>query len=65
MNNDTKKGRKQIFIGILITSLGVVFNAALRDKIEGLGVVFIALGGILIIAGILKKKGEKDNRDTQ
>jgi hypothetical protein len=49
--------KRFIFSGILLISLGVVFNTILKDRIGSLGIVFIAIGGLFFIIGMAKKKG--------
>jgi len=55
--------RKFIFIGIIIIALGITFSTTLRDTVGSIGIVFIAVGGLLFIIGISKKRKEDEQRD--
>nr|WP_297789480.1 hypothetical protein [uncultured Allomuricauda sp.] len=55
--------RKYIFTGIVVTVLGIVFSTTLKGNVESLGNVLVAVGGLLFIVGMSKKKREeKDNK---
>ncbi len=55
------EGYKRIlFIGIIVIALGVIFLTTLSDKLGSLGIVFIAIGGLLFIASMSRKKKEED-----
>ncbi len=55
------EGYKRIlFIGIIVIALGVIFSTTLSDKLGSLGIVFIAIGGLLFIASTSRKKKEED-----
>lgn len=52
--------KRYIFIAIIIIALGITFTTTLKDTGGSLGTVFIAVGGLLFIIGMSKKrKGEK------
>jgi len=54
------EGYKRIlFIGIIVIALGVIFSTTLSDKLGSLGTVFIAIGGLLFIASMSRKKKEE------
>ncbi len=55
--------RKYIYMGIVVITLGVVFSTTLKGNIESLGNVLVAVGGLLFIVGMSKKKREE--RDNQ
>ena len=48
--------KRYIFIAIIIIALGVTFTASLKDTFGTLGTVFIAVGGLLFIIGMNKKR---------
>lgn len=62
------EGYKRIlFMGIIVISLGVILSTTLSDKLGSLGIVFIAIGGLLFIASMSRKKKEEDaaNKETR
>ena len=55
------EGYKRIFfIGLIVIALGVIFSTTLSDTLGSLGIVFIAIGGLLFIASMSRKKKEED-----
>ena len=56
MTKQIKNYRRYLFLGIIIISLGITFSTALKEKLGALGTVFIAIGGLLFIIGIRKKR---------
>ncbi len=55
------EGYKRIFfIGLIVIALGVVFSTTLSDKLGSLVIVFVAIGGLLFIASMSRKKKEED-----
>ena len=55
------EGYKRIFfIGLIVIALGVIFSTTLSDKLGSLGIVFIAIGGLLFIASMSRKRKEED-----
>ncbi len=56
--------RKYIYMGIVVISLGIVFSTTLKDNVEPLGNVLVAVGGLLFIVGMSKKKKEEKERDN-
>ncbi|MBO0340459.1 MAG: hypothetical protein VX798_03630 [Bacteroidota bacterium] len=55
--------RKYIYMGITVISIGVVLSATFEGNVESLGNVLVAVGGLLFIVGMSKKKREeKDNQ---
>ncbi len=55
------EGYKRIFfIGLIVIALGVIFSTTLSDRLGSFGVVFIAIGGLLFIASMSRKKKEED-----
>ncbi len=51
------EGYKRIFfIGLIVIALGVIFSTTLSDKLGSLGIVFIAIGGLLFIASIQRNR---------
>jgi multisubunit Na+/H+ antiporter MnhB subunit len=64
MKNKLNQTKRLIFMGIIITSLGVVLTTTLAAKIGAIGIVFIAVGGLLFIIGMNRKKQEEvDSQD--
>ncbi len=55
--------RKFIFIGIIIIALGITFSTTLKDTVGSLGIVFIAVGGLVFIIGMSKKRKEDEQKD--
>lgn len=55
--------KRYIFLSIILTSLGVIFSTTLNDSVVSIGTVFIALGAFFLIAGMAKKKKEKEEND--
>lgn len=60
------EGYKRIFlIGLIVIALGVIFSTTLSDKLGSLGIVFIAIGGLLFIASMSRKKKEEDKAEEK
>lgn len=51
--------KRFIFIGIIILTLGITLNTTLKDSLNSLGTVFIAVGGLFLIIGMRKKMKRK------
>lgn len=50
------------YFGILIIALGINLSTIYGEKFGALGIVFIAIGGLLFIAAMNeKKKSDKEN----
>ena len=56
MDPTEEKYRRYIFLGIVLISLGVIFNTTLESISGSLGTVLIAFGGLLFIVGMKKKR---------
>ena len=54
------KSKALIFISMVNIALGVVFTTLLKQN-GSLGIVFIAVGGLLFILGMAKRKREENN----
>ena len=54
--DDLTDYKKIFFIGIIIISLGIVLSTTLNEILGSLGIVFIAIGGLLFIVAMKKKK---------
>jgi len=50
--------RRTLFIGMIVIALGIVLSTTLSEKVGSLGIVFIAIGGLLFIIGMTRKKRE-------
>lgn len=48
--------KKILFIGIIIISLGIIISTTLNETLGPAGIVFIAIGGLLFIIAMKKKK---------
>lgn len=46
-------------------ALGVIFSTTLSDKLGSLGIVFIAIGGLLFITSMSRKKKEEDKAEKE
>lgn len=53
--------RKFILIGIIIIALGITLSNTLKDEVDSLGNVMIAVGGLFLIIGMSKKQKEDKN----
>jgi hypothetical protein len=51
-----KKYQRLAFLGIIVTALGIVFTTTLKDTVGTLGIVFIGIGGFLLVAGMSEKR---------
>ena len=57
------EGYKRILlIGLIVIALGVIFSTTLSDRLGSLGIVSIAIGGLLFIASMSKKKNRMGRR---
>jgi len=52
--------KRIFFIGLVVIALGIVFSTTLSERLGSLGIVFIALGGLLFVASMSRKKKEED-----
>ena len=52
--------KRYIFIAIIIIALGISFTTTAKDTIGAIGTVFIAIGGLLFIIGMNKKRKQKN-----
>jgi hypothetical protein len=60
------EGYKRIFlVGLIVIALGVIFSTTLRDTLGPLGIVFIAIGGLLFIASMSRKRKEEDEANKE
>jgi hypothetical protein len=50
---------------MIVIALGIVLTTTLSDKLGSVGIVVIAIGGLLFIAGMSKKKMEDSNDEGQ
>ena len=57
------KYKRLIFLSIILIALGVSFNTTL--DIGSLGTVFIAVGGLFLIAGMARKRTEDEKIKNQ
>ncbi len=58
--------RTFIYAAVIVISIGITFNTTMSDSMGGLGTVFIAIGGLLLIAGMSRKRAaEKSDDDSE
>ena len=50
--------KRDLFASATIIALGITFTTILKDKVGAIGIVFIAIGGLLFIIGMRKKQKE-------
>ena len=55
--------RKMLYTGIIIIALGIVLTTTMKDATGFLGTVFIALGGLLFIISMSRKKQADIKKD--
>ena len=55
--------KRYFSLGIIIVSLGVIFSTVLSTNYRSLGVVFVAIGGFLIIVAMSKKRKIESGND--
>ena len=53
--------KKTFFISLIFIALGVIFNTVLKESVDSLGTVFIALGGLFMIISFAKKRKSEEN----
>ena len=53
--------KRYIFIAIIITALGITLTTTAKDTVGPLGTVFIAVGGLLFIIGVIKKRKQENS----
>ena len=53
--------KKTFFISLIFIVLGVLFNTVLKESVDSLGTVFIALGGLFLIISFAKKRKSEEN----
>ena len=56
METKTEDYKKYFFMGIIIIALGISLSTTLSDTMGSLGTVFIAVGGLLFIIAMSKKR---------
>lgn len=44
-----------LYISLFIIAFGIIFNTVLKDSVENLGTVLIAVGGLFLIISMAKK----------
>ena len=54
-----KSSKKIFFTGIIVIALGINFTTVMADSMGSIGTVFIAIGGLLFIAAMVRKKDEE------
>ncbi len=55
--------QKRFLGAIIFIALGVAFSITRIDSSNSLGIVFMSIGGLLLISGIhLKRKTDQENR---
>ena len=56
--------KRYLFISATIIALGITFTTILKDTVGAIGIVFIAIGGLLFIIG-MRKKQEEDKKKNK
>ncbi len=51
-----KKYQRLAFLGIIVIALGIVLTTTMKDTVGTLGIVFIGIGGFLLVAGMSEKR---------
>ncbi|MBT8221257.1 MAG: hypothetical protein KJP00_15625 [Bacteroidia bacterium] len=64
MKKKWEKYQRYIYFGTIVIALGISFSTTLKDSVGALGTVFIAIGGLLFIAGMNEKR-KKDELDKK
>ncbi len=57
-----KKSRRLIFAGIIVIALGVTVSTTLNESVKSLGVVLLAVGGLIFITGMAEKRKEDERK---
>lgn len=55
--------QKYLFTGILLVLVGLVCTMALKDPLEPIGNILVAIGGLLVVFGLSKKKRSEKKGD--
>jgi len=64
MKSKLPKYKRLIFMAIIVVALGVTLSTTMADRVGHLGTVMIAIGGLLLIAGMsLKRKRDEQKND--
>lgn len=60
------EGPKRIlFAGMIFTALGVVLTTTLGERVGSIGIVFIAIGGLLFIVGLRQRAKDEHVAKTR
>ena len=54
--------KSYIFIAIIIIALGITLTTTAKDTVGAIGTVFIAIGGLLFIIGMNKKRKQENSK---
>jgi len=58
------EGYKRLgFMSIIVVALGGVFSTTMGEQLGSLGTVFIAIGGLLLIASMNQKRIEEGQKE--
>ncbi len=55
--------KRYLFMSVIIIALGVTFTTSLKNSMGTLGIVFIAIGGLLFFLA-MKKKQKIENKNN-
>ena len=61
MSQPLSESKKYIYFGLIVISLGVIYNTTLTDTMGSIGMVFMALGILFFIVGMRKRKQEQED----
>lgn len=58
-----KNHKEYLYTCTIITFLGIIITTTMTDTIKPIGIVFIAIGVILFVIGMLKKRKEDEKKN--
>ena len=61
MAEPLSESKKYIYFGLIVISLGVIYNTTLTDTVGSIGMIFMALGILFFIVGMRKRKQEQQD----
>ena len=48
--------KRKIYMGMIMITLGIVFNTTMKENMASIGTIFIAIGGLFFISGMAEKR---------
>lgn len=58
MNQIKERSRRYIYVGVILTALGVVFSTLLREQVGAIGIIFILIGVFFTLVGFNMRKNK-------